>query len=75
MKVGLVWAAAWRVFLTNHTNKMSIEKIYHNFWGKPKPQFTELEKAAMEGGHSLEEPAKPQMEFIKSLLVKDSNKD
>ena len=53
---------------------MSIEKIYHNFWGKPKPQFTELEKAAMEGGHSLEEPAKPQMEFIKSLLVKDSNK-
>lgn len=54
---------------------MSIEKIYHNFWGKPKPQFTELEKAAMEGGHSLEEPAKPHMEFIKSLMpVKDNSK-
>lgn len=52
-----------------------IDNVYVNFWGKPKPQFTELEKAAMEGGHSLEEPAKPQMEFIKSLMLgKDSNK-
>lgn len=59
--------------MTQHNAKI-IDKIYHNFWGKPKPQFTDMEMAAMEGGHSLEEPAKPQMEFIKSLLVKDSNK-
>ena len=46
--------------------------FYHNFWGKPKPQFTEMEKAAMEGGHSLEEPTKPQYEFLKSLMpIKD----
>lgn len=50
-----------------------IKNIYHNFWGKPKPEFTDMEMAAMEGGHSLEEPAKPKFEFIKSLLVKDSN--
>ena len=48
---------------------------YINYWGKPKPKFTDMEMAAMEGGHSIEEPAKPQMDFIKSLmLVKDSPK-
>ena len=55
----------------NHTK--TIDKIYHNFWGKPKPKYSEMEMAAMEGGHSLEEPGKPQFEFIKSLTVKDSN--
>ena len=55
-------------------NRMTIDKIYHNFWGKPKPEFTDMEMAAMEGGHSIEEPATPQFGFIKSLLVKDSNK-
>lgn len=50
-----------------------IDKIYHNFWGKPQPRFTDMEMAAMEGGHSLEEPAAPQFTFIKSLPVKDSN--
>jgi len=55
-------------------NTKTIDKIYHNFWGKPKPEFTELEMAAMEGGHSFEEPKPPQFDFIKSLFVKDSNK-
>ncbi len=32
---------------------MSIDEIYFNFWGKPKPKFTEMELALMEGGHSL----------------------
>lgn len=42
---------------------------YINRWGKPKPKFTDMEMAAMEGGHSIEEPAKPQMEFLKELLT------
>ena len=53
-------------------NTKTIDSIYHNFWGKPKPQFTDMEMAAMEGGHSLEELA-TQFNFIKSLSVKDSN--
>ena len=59
--------------MTQNNTKM-INKIYHNYWGKDKPVFTDMEMAAMEGGHSLEEPAKPQFDFIRSLLVKDSNK-
>lgn len=43
-------------------------KIYHNFWGKSKPEYTELERATMEGGHSLEEST-GSMPFIKELIV------
>ena len=49
--------------------KNSVDSGYVNFWGKPKPQFTDMEMAAMEGGHSIEEPTKPQFDFIKSLIV------
>lgn len=38
---------------------------YVNHWGKPKPEYTEMELALMEGGHSLEKPV--AMPFLKSL--------
>lgn len=49
-----------------------IDSVYINFWGKQKPEFTAMEVALMEGGHSLEKPA--TMSFIKSLSkpVKDT---
>ena len=71
MSAGLVWAADLQVY--NMSQYKMTNKIYHNFWGKSKPEYTELERATMEGGHSLEEPVKPQFDFIKSLLVKNSN--
>jgi hypothetical protein len=46
---------------------------YINLWGKPKPEFTEMELALMEGGHSVSEPAKPHLEFIKSLILVENN--
>lgn len=49
--------------------KNSINDVYVNFWGKPELQFTNMEIAIMEGGHSIEEPTKPQFDFIKSLIV------
>lgn len=53
---------------------MNIKEVYVNFWGKPKPEYTEMEMALMEGGHCLEEP-KVHLDFIKSLtLVKDNLK-
>ena len=45
----------------------NIDSVYHNFWGKSKPKFTELELAAMEGGHSLEETS--SMPFLKELML------
>lgn len=52
---------------------MRIDNVYINFWGKPKPQFTEMELALMEGGHSVTEPPKPHLEFIKSLVLVENN--
>jgi hypothetical protein len=52
---------------------MSIDTYYVNHWGKPKPEFTEMELALMEGGHSVSEPAKPHLEFIKSLILVENN--
>lgn len=49
--------------------KNLINDVYVNFWGKSKPQFTDMEIAAMEGGHSIEEPINPRFSFIKSLIV------
>ena len=43
---------------------------FPNFWNiKKKPEFTELEIAAMEGGHSLE---KDRLSFIKYVLGKNT---
>lgn len=33
---------------------MDFNEGYVNYWGKPKPKFTAMELALMEGGHSLE---------------------
>ena len=44
---------------------MTIDDVYVSFWGKPKKQFTEMEIALMEGGHSLENDAK--YSFLKQL--------
>jgi hypothetical protein len=45
-----------------------IDDIYIHFWNKPKPKFTELELALMEGGHSLDKENKPsKMQFIREL--------
>lgn len=48
-------------------SKEEIDKLYPNPWNiKPVPQFTALEIAAMEGGHSIEkEPKKGVYNFIK----------
>lgn len=47
--------------------KDEIDKLYPNPWNfKSKPKFTELEIAAMEGGHSIEiEAKKDTYSFIK----------
>ena len=47
--------------------KEEIEKAYPGFWVKPKPAFTPLEIAVMEGGHSLEENNTEAYSFIKFL--------
>jgi hypothetical protein len=44
---------------------MTIDDVYVSFWGKPKKQFSEMEIALMEGGHSLEKESK--YDFLKSL--------
>jgi hypothetical protein len=41
---------------------------YVNHWGKPKKQYTDLERAIMEGGHSLETEEK--YSFLKQLTEK-----
>lgn len=46
---------------------MNINDVYVNYWGKPKPEFTDYERALMEGGHSLNEPAEEKFTFLKSL--------
>jgi hypothetical protein len=51
--------AGWLEYL------MTIDDVYVSFWGKPKKQFTEMEIALMEGGHSLENDAK--YSFLKQL--------
>lgn len=53
--------------------KSSVNDGYVNLWSKPKPQFTDMEMAAMEGGHSIEEPTKPLFDFIKSLIAPPAN--
>lgn len=47
--------------------KDEIDKLYPNPWNfKVKPEFTALEIAAMEGGHSIEvEATKDTYSFIK----------
>lgn len=49
-----------------------IDDSYVNFWGKPKAQFSEMELALMEGGHSIEQE-KTKFSFIKSLKEVPSN--
>ena len=50
-------------------SKEEIDKLYPNPWNfKAKPKFTELEIAAMEGGHSIEvEQKKEEYSFIRYL--------
>lgn len=50
---------------------MSINEVYINYWGKPKPEFTEYQLALMEGGHSIELPAK--YTFLKTLAETSKN--
>ncbi len=47
---------------------MKVDDIYINFWGKPKKEFTEMEIALMEGGHSLQKESK--FTFLKSITEK-----
>lgn len=49
-----------------------IDNIYVNYWGKQKPQFTEMELALMEGGHDITTPKEIKMEFIKSLRLNEN---
>jgi hypothetical protein len=53
---------AWQDYLTMKTE-------IPDYWLKTKvaPQFTDLEIAAMEGGHSIEKEKKETYSFIKSL--------
>lgn len=44
---------------------MTTASGYHNFWGKQKPEFTAMEIALMEGGHSLQLTEK--YSFLKSI--------
>lgn len=58
----------------------TIDDIYISFWGKPKPKFTAIELALMEGGHSLDKPKKytflRELELPKSQWLADiSNAD
>lgn len=48
---------------------LNINDVYINFWDKPKveSQFTEMELALMEGGHSLETPK--QFSFLRELTL------
>ena len=48
--------------------KEELDSIIPNYWGiKKKPEYTDLELAVMEGGHSLVEPKKESYSFIKAL--------
>ncbi len=47
---------------------MKIDDVYINFWGKPPREFSEMEIALMEGGHSLtQEEARQKFSFLKQL--------
>lgn len=49
-------------------NKPNIDDIYVHFWSKPRPKFTEMELALMEGGHSLKQAAaEEKFNFLKQL--------
>lgn len=45
---------------------------YINYWGIEKPQFTEMELALMEGGHSINQPEE-KYTFLKSLKEQPSD--
>jgi hypothetical protein len=63
--------AAWLDYLTLKITQMN-NNGYYNFWKvEKKKEFTEMEIALMEGGHSIEKPKKETYSFIKSLSSKE----
>ena len=55
---------------------MADETGYVNFWGKPKPTFTEMEVALMEGGHSLtQDEVTKKYSFLKEITEKKHESD
>lgn len=46
-----------------------------SFWGfKPKPEFSEMELALMQGGHSLEPEEKPEKYTFIKFISNDTEK-
>ncbi len=44
-----------------------MNEVYFNFWGKPRREYTEMEVALMEGGHSIEPEKEDKFTFLKTL--------